>query len=125
MSEQKGVFVLMGLFLLFCRCPVCFLVSRLDSFVFVSLFDSFVIIALFDSFNVIARLDRAIQIEGAPVKPHPAGEGGRGGGRRKMMLCGMDYPVKPDNDRERECRIKTVRKLNRMMTERQNGRMMT
>ena len=61
MSEQKGVFVLMGLFLLFCRCPVCFLVSRLDSFVFVSLFDFFVIIALFDSFNVIARLDRAIQ----------------------------------------------------------------
>jgi len=34
-----------------------------------------------------------------------------------MMLCGMDYPVKPDNDRERECRIMTVRKLNRMMTE--------
>ena len=67
MSEQKGVFVLMGLFLLFCRCPVCFLVSRLDSFVFVSLFDFFVIIALFDSFNVIARLDRAIQIEGAPA----------------------------------------------------------
>ena len=63
MSEQKGVFVLMRLSLLFCRCPVCFLVSRLDSFV---------IIALFDSFNVIARLDRAIQIEGAPVKPHPA-----------------------------------------------------
>mgnify|MGYP003166107943 CR=1 FL=1 len=26
-----------------------------------------------------------------------------------MMLCGMDYPVKPDNDRERECRIMTVR----------------
>ena len=77
MSEQKGVFVLMGLFLLFCRCPVCFLVSRLDSFVFVSLFDSFVIIALFDSFNVIARLDRAIQIEGAPVKPHPAGNDGK------------------------------------------------
>ena len=62
MSEQKGVFVLMRLSLLFCRCPVCFLVSRLDSF------------------NVIARLDRAIQIEGAPVKPHPAGEDGRGGG---------------------------------------------
>jgi len=34
-----------------------------------------------------------------------------------MMLCGMDYPVKPDNDREKECRIMTVRKLNRMMTE--------
>ena len=80
MSEQKGVFVLMRLSLLFCRCPVCFLVSRLDSFVFVSLFDSFVIIALFDSFNVIARLDRAIQIEDTPVKPHPAGENGRGGG---------------------------------------------
>ena len=40
-----------------------------------------------------------------------------------MMLCGMDYPVKPDNDRrkrvldndrERECRIMTVRKLNRI-----------
>ena len=71
MSEQKGVFVLMGLSLLFCRCPVCFLVSRLDSFVFVS---------LFDSFNVIARLDRAIQIEDTSVKPHPAGEDGRGGG---------------------------------------------
>ena len=66
MSEQKGVFVLMGLSLLFCRCPVCFLVSRLDSFVFVSLFDSFVIIALFDSFNVIARLDRAISLLPSP-----------------------------------------------------------
>ena len=54
MSEQKGVFVLMGLSLLFCRCPVCFLVSRLDFF------------------NVIARLDRAIRIEDARVKPHPA-----------------------------------------------------
>ena len=57
------------------RCPVCFLVSRLDSFVFVSLFDSFVIIALFDSFviialfdsfNVIARLDRAISLLPSP-----------------------------------------------------------
>uniref|UniRef100_UPI0040292BC9 hypothetical protein n=1 Tax=Candidatus Scatocola faecipullorum TaxID=2840917 RepID=UPI0040292BC9 len=57
MSEQKGVFVLMGLFLLFCRCPVCFLVSRLDSFVFVS---------LFDFFNVIARLDRAISLPPSP-----------------------------------------------------------
>ena len=46
----------------------------------------------------------------------------------------MDYPVKPDNDRERECqimtvgkssRVMTVRKLNRMMTERQNRRIMT
>jgi len=34
-----------------------------------------------------------------------------------MMLCSMDYPVKPDNDREKECRIMTVRKLNWMMTE--------
>ena len=89
MSEQKGVFVLMRLSLLFCRCPVCFLVSRLDSFVFVSLFDSFVFVSLFDSFvfvslfdsfNVIARLDRAIQIEDTPVRLHPAGEDGRGGG---------------------------------------------
>ena len=63
MSEQKGVFVLMRLSLLFCRSPVCFLVFRFDFFVFIS---------LFDSFNVIARLDRAIRIEDARVKPHPA-----------------------------------------------------
>ena len=24
-----------------------------------------------------------------------------------MILCGIDYPVKPDNDRERECQIMT------------------
>ena len=23
------------------------------------------------------------------------------------MLCGVDYPVKPDNDRERECGVMT------------------
>ena len=27
-----------------------------------------------------------------------------------MMLCGVDYPVKPDNDREGECRVMTEKK---------------
>ena len=26
------------------------------------------------------------------------------------MLCGVDYPVKPDNDREGECRVMTEKK---------------
>ncbi|MFR1031996.1 MAG: hypothetical protein ACLSE6_05605 [Alphaproteobacteria bacterium] len=47
----------------------------------------------------------------------------------KMIFCGMDYPVKPDNDREKSRRCQKINcwiaRSSRAMTEREERRAMT